>query len=828
MFDTAIKKEIRRYAPALSLDALVPHGLRRVLKIFLCVIALAAALLLFVFWLAGYSPVFDAFLSRVPGTGALFAAHTRILGLLYISGSLWFLVFAFGSFRNTLYFRGIEPILHETASEDGPHGLTYEVAGILSRVRGDDLTSAFVESPYGRKVLARCNLGKEEIKKFCGARKNAVDPSGLKLSKQGFFTLRHLAAYVYESDKEFSDFLFKYGTDKDNFEGAVLWVVRSHYVRKHNARWWSRDNLARVEGVGVSWSYGKVWLLDRYTKSLTSGSVFSTLSRTSGYAYERMRQLEGILARSREANAILIGEAGVGKMDVIGGLQREIDTGAALAPLARKRVVVFDAESFVASFGKKETFERELKRLLNQASRAGNIIFVIENFASFIASAKAFGSDIVAILDPYLTSSEFQFIATSDPSAYHQVLSTESALMQRFEKVQLENADLESTVRVLEDIAEEYERQSRLTFTYRSLETIAQAADRYLTEGVMPDRAVDLFVEIVPYALREKEHAVTRQVVEAYVAKKTGVPAGEVESEEREELINLEKILHKRVIGQDKAIETIANAMRRARAGIQNPDRPLGSFLFLGPTGVGKTETAKALAATFSGGEDTMLRLDMSEYRGGGALGQLVGSFEAGKPGTLSNMLREQPYGVLLLDEFEKTTSEVQNLFLQILDEGYFSDMHGKRVNARNLIIIATSNAGSGMIWEAVKEGKDISKEEDKIISAIIAAGDFRPELVNRFDGVVLFHPLSEDNLRSIARIMLAGLTERIRERGYTLVVNDALVNLLVKEGYDPKFGVRPMQRVVQEVIEREIANKIIAGSLKQGASIEFAKSDFA
>jgi ATP-dependent Clp protease ATP-binding subunit ClpA len=218
----------------------------------------------------------------------------------------------------------------------------------------------------------------------------------------------------------------------------------------------------------------------------------------------------------------------------------------------------------------------------------------------------------------------------------------------------------------------------------------------------------------------------------------------------------------------------------------------------------------------------------MSEYRGDEALAQLIGSFEGGKSGVLANMLREQPYGVLLLDEFEKTTADVQNLFLQILDEGFFSDARGKRVNARNLIIIATSNAGSDLIWQKVEEGKDIVSAEDEIVGEIIKGGEFRPELVNRFDGVVLFHPLSEDNLRKVASIMLESLKVRIRERGYTLVINDVLVDLLVKEGYDPKFGARPMQRVVQEVIEKKIANKIIEGSLREGASIEFSAPDFA
>jgi ATP-dependent Clp protease ATP-binding subunit ClpC len=723
----------------------------------------------------------------------------------------------------------MEYVLDETLTRKDERGITYEVADVLLHAKQGNLTAAFMLSRHGKKILARCNVDETGIRAFLAEQKVAGgDLSRLRVPQSGFLTLRDVAKYVYDTDTAFSDFLFAGGTDKDNFEGALNWVFRSHYLHKQRARWWARDNLGRVQGIGVEWSYGRTWHLERYTKPIEGGSVFSTLSRTSGYAHDRIRQLEAILARAKEANVMLIGEPGVGKTDIIAGLERDIRAGTALAPLAQKSIVIFDSESFIATNGKKETFEPELKRLLDQASAAGNVIFVVANLASFIASAKALGSDIVSLLDPYLTSSEFQVIATSDPSAYHEVIAREPALIQRFENVQIEYADLVSTIRVLEDIAEEYESRSRLFFTYRALETIANAADRYITEGVMPDKAVDLFVEIAPHASSKGERVVTRQVVEAYVAGKTGVPTGEVGDAERERLLNLEEILHERVIGQDKAIETISNAMRRARAGIQNPNRPLGSFLFLGPTGVGKTETAKALAATFSGKEGKILRIDMSEYRGDEALAQLIGSFEGGKSGVLANMLREQPYGVLLLDEFEKTTADVQNLFLQILDEGFFSDARGKRVNARNLIIIATSNAGSDLIWQKVEEGKDIVSAEDEIVGEIIKGGEFRPELVNRFDGVVLFHPLSEDNLRKVASIMLESLKVRIRERGYTLVINDVLVDLLVKEGYDPKFGARPMQRVVQEVIEKKIANKIIEGSLREGASIEFSAPDFA
>jgi len=301
---------------------------------------------------------------------------------------------------------------------------------------------------------------------------------------------------------------------------------------------------------------------------------------------------------------------------------------------------------------------------------------------------------------------------------------------------------------------------------------------------------------------------------------------------EKEKLLHLEDILHERIIGQEEAVSLISGAMRRARAGVRSPQQPIGSFLFIGPTGVGKTETSKALAEVFFGDEAAISRLDMSEYQTDDALARLIGSFEGGRTGALSKILREKPYGVLLLDEFEKTNQEVHDLFLQILDEGFFSDMKGKRVNARNIIFIATSNAGSDIIWDMVKRGEmsagggSASGVKDELVEEIIKRGKFKPELINRFDGVVLFHPLEIDHLVKIAHLMLTKLKKRLLGRGVDLVVNDALVNYVAKNGYDPVFGARPMKRIIQEKVEQAVAEKLISGELHKGSKMEFALRD--
>jgi len=342
----------------------------------------------------------------------------------------------------------------------------------------------------------------------------------------------------------------------------------------------------------------------------------------------------------------------------------------------------------------------------------------------------------------------------------------------------------------------------------------------------MPNKAIDLLYELAGRAEKTQKRQLTRADVLEFVKAKTGIPTGTVSEDEKDKLINLEKILHERVIGQDEAVSAVANAMRRSRAGVSNPNRPIGSFLFMGPTGVGKTETTKALAQAFFGDDNRITRLDMSEYKAADAMPKLIGSFGANTPGVLSSMLREKPYGVLLLDEFEKASKEVVDLFLQVLDEGVFSDMRGKKVNARNMIIIATSNAGSDIIYDSVQRGEKLSEKKSEIVDTIVKQGIFRPELLNRFDAVVLFQPIDNARLRDIAKLMLEKFRLRIQTRGIDLEVTDDLIDYLMKFGSDPKFGARPMNRAIQDVVEQKIADKIIKGVIKPGEKIRLTSDD--
>lgn len=308
--------------------------------------------------------------------------------------------------------------------------------------------------------------------------------------------------------------------------------------------------------------------------------------------------------------------------------------------------------------------------------------------------------------------------------------------------------------------------------------------------------------------------------------RKTKMPLGAVTETEQKKLLNLEELLHKRVIDQEEAIRGIADAIKRARSGIRNQKRPIGSFLFLGPTGVGKTETSKALAAVYFGNEEAMVRFDMTEFQDEDSISRLIGSFEKNESGILASRVRTSPYGVVLLDEFEKSHLKVKNLFLQILDEGLFSDYLGERVNMRNTIIIATSNAGSQLIWELTEKGANVTELERQIVAYVQKERILSPELINRFDAVIIFRPLSMEMLKEIAKIMLGRLVSRLKSQNISLKITDELVEAVAKGGYDPAFGARPMQRFIQDKIEKVIAEKIIKGEIRPGSELALSSED--
>ena len=754
-------------------------------------------------------------------------ASSKGNGIFLVALAIW-LSMKMLSFYGRSYYYYVEGLLErgKTGAQTPYTTPNYEVCDIYYRTQFGDLLKSYCHSPYGRMIMRRSGIEDDVVDKFLSGRKNIINFSQREEDLRLVFTLFDLSHKLTESDPDFYQFLFGLGIRDRELTGAAEWVERDIKRRRQKERFWGKVSLGQAPSFGADWAYGVAYALGRYSRDLSKEAISGGSNFRFIYGSDEIKEIEVVLARGKEANAILVGEEGTGKMDVILDFARDIMNGCIHPSLEHKRVMAFDAKTFIANTKSKQELEMGLIKILNDAAKAGNIILVIEDLPGFIQGGLALDADVIGTLDPYLVGTDLQVIATADNARFHQFIEPNNAIMQRFEKVFLAEPEDAALIRILEEVAESTEKRNPIFFTYPAIVEIAKSAQNYFSDGVMPDKAIDLLVEVAPSVLAKGGHLVKKLDVLEFVREKTKIPVGAISEDERTRLTNLESLMKGLVVGQEQALDVIANAMRRSRAGVRNMNRPIGAFIFLGPTGVGKTETAKALATVFFGNESALSRIDMSEYQGEDGLNRMIGTME-GATGTLPILLKEHPYGVLLLDEFEKTNPKVLDLFLQVLDEGIFHDAQGKKVNARNTIFIATSNAGAPRIREAMQKGIDLESVKKEIIDQIIAQGKLKPELFNRFDGIILFHSLTTEDYRKIAELMLKKLQKRLREKSINLVINDVLVSAMMTHGVDPEFGARPMARAVQEIVEQKVAEKIISGKIAEGSTVEFTAADF-
>ncbi len=813
-----LQKEAGIYYGALETETLISgRHLQRTEKWFRVI----SATLLLLWIVLFFVPAIPFFFATFPTLSAFALKFFPLFkSAFFVSFGLWLFPALWSAFFTSFYFKDNDTVLPEMGMH--PPVLRYEVAAVVTAGAEEPVVDFFM-SRYGSATMLRLGVGSKEVIAFLKDRKPPAGTFEIPPLEEPI-ALNDFAQGLLHYDEGLQHFLSSHRIEVTDFVGAAGWVSRIEGDYKGYLRWWSKDALGRIPGVGKDWGYGEIVLLSRYARPITLHPAFSAAG-TGAFGKHEAEEIERILSRGRESNVLLVGEEGVPKLAPLARLSRKISAGTVLPPLEHKQIFIFDGAPFVSAMKEKALFETEFTRLLSEAAHAGNIIFVFDNFEKCVESAKALNSDVLALLDPFLTSRNIQIVAIVELGAFHQVFEPNAKIRERFERVLITEAGVQGSIPILEEEALRAEARAGVLFTYPSLRAVAESAERYFFEGVMPDKAIDLLFELVPKIKTAGKRVVLREDVLELVSQKTGIAVSEAKGEERTKLLKLEEILHERIVGQDEAVKAISGALRRARSGISSENRPIGSFLFLGPTGVGKTETTKALAQAFFGDEKTIVRLDMSEFQSEDALSRLIGTFESGKAGVLASLLREHPYGVLLLDEFEKTNREVHDLFLQILDEGFFTDVSGKRVNARNLLIIATSNAGSDLIWKTAQEGKVLNK--DIVITEIITRAIFKPELLNRFDGVVLFHPLGQEHLRVIARLQLQKLGKRLKEKGLELLITEPLIDYLVSAGQDPKFGARPMNRAIQEKVEQVIAEKMLRGEIEAGSKVEFSASDF-
>ena len=621
------------------------------------------------------------------------------------------------------------------------------------------------------------------------------------------------------------------------------------------------------------------------TEKANDGKLDPTVGREK--EIERVTQ---ILSRRTKNNPVLIGEPGVGKTAIVEALAQRIASDDVPGTLQGKRLVTLDMGSLVAGTKYRGEFEERLKKVIEEIKSAGNCVLFIDEIHTMVGAGAAEGAvDAANILKPSLARGEMQTIGATTLDDYRKYVERDPALERRFQPVRVEEPSVDETVEILRGVKEKYEEHHQLEIADSAIQSAASLASRFIADRFLPDKAIDLIDEassrvrihhsMAPisvkeatqvldsvrkekdeaisgrqyeYAaeLRDKEVSLSEKLedikkeweeekgdqqpiveeenIEEVVSMWTGIPVTRLAAAESERLIKMEEALHKNVIGQEEAIETVSKAVRRARSGLKNPKRPTGAFIFLGPTGVGKTYIVKKLAEFLFGSEDSMIRLDMSEFMERHAVARLVGAppgyigYDEG--GQLTEAVRRKSYSVILLDEIEKAHPEVFNILLQIFDDGHLTDSKGRKVDFRNTIIVMTSNIGSDLIrqdrslgFNARTEGSQdeevaYNRMKDNVLDEV--KHFFRPEFLNRIDGTVVFHALSRDHMEDIVNILMQEVASNLLEKGISLEVTDPAREWLAEEGYDPTFGARPLRRLIQDTVEDKLSDALLAGEI--------------
>lgn len=698
-----------------------------------------------------------------------------------------------------------------------------------------------------------------------------------------------LLAILHEKDGVAGQVLLSMGVKLDDLREQVLILMGgdtpsaydNHHLGENQQEAGGPSTIKRKQR-------SKTPTLDSFSRDLTRDAGEGRLDPVIGRTGEIERVVQ-ILSRRTKNNPVLIGDPGVGKTAIVEGLAQRINENQVPEILANKRVVALDLSSMIAGTKYRGEFEDRLTKIVNEIKTAGDVIIFIDELHTIVGAGAAEGAiDAANILKPSLARGEFQCVGATTLDEYRKHIEKDAALERRFQPITVDEPTIEESIEILKGLRDRYEAHHGVKITDEAIQAAARLSARYISDRFLPDKAIDLIDEassrvrlanyILPEELKqkemrlqelikEKEEAINGQEYEKaaqlrdeeqklknevdterkewlnqrclqfglvgeeeiaqIVASWTGIPVSKLAAEESERLVKLEEILHQRLVGQNEAVKAVARAVRRARAGLKNPKRPIGSFVFLGPTGVGKTELARALAEAMFGSEDAIIRLDMSEYMEKHAVSRMIGSppgyvgYDEG--GQLTERVRRKPYSVILLDEIEKAHPDVFNILLQVLEDGRLTDGQGRTVDFRNTVVIMTSNVGAESIKQnkqvgfnrAIDEAQNYDQMKNRVMEHL--KHTFRPEFINRVDEMIVFQNLSDGELAQIVDLLLEDLEKRVKENGYEMEIKQGARQLIMKEGYDPSYGARPLKRALQKLVEDSISEEILKKTVIPG-----------
>ena len=630
---------------------------------------------------------------------------------------------------------------------------------------------------------------------------------------------------IIENNSLIKGIFFDKNIEKEDIKEIIEWFNETESMIKEKTKFWKYENLIKKGFLGKDWTSGYTVTLDKYSIDLTLNLKKKGFDKMIGHEKE-VKSVERILSRKEINNVLMVGEMGVGRKTMIYEIARKSFCGESLPEVNYKKIVELDIPSLLARTKSEDEAENLLDVIFKEVFSSGNIILVIDDFHNFIETETKPGKiDVSGIISSYLHFPQFQIIGITDHVGFRRNIERNLSISSYFEKVEISEISEKETLKILQKFSLILESKHKKTISYPAIKSVISYSAKYLTDSYFPKKAMDLLDGSIIHLTQSGRQILLPKDVADIVSQKTNMPIGEIDEKEKKVLLNLEELIHQRIVAQEEAIKDVSSALRRSRAEISERKKPMGSFLFLGPTGVGKTETAKALSQFYFGSENKMIRLDMSEFQNLTDIQSLIGSSE--NEGFLTTKIKENPFSLILLDEIEKAHPDILNIFLQVLDEGHLTDGFGRKIDFKNSIVIATSNAGSQFILENIGRSSEWKEVKKELLNVLFKNNIFRPEFVNRFDSVAVFKPLSESNLLEIVELIIDNIKEGLKKKGITLHTDWELKESLIEIGYSPEFGAREIKRVIQDKIENSLASAFLSSDIKKGDKIRIIPRSF-